>query len=102
MPVFHESPWTAWKFISAPCKITLFVPTDQRECSGPTIFGNRHTNEPFCSAVGLGFLDALNRVCGARTVPRVVVVVGGTVVVVVGTVVVVVVVVVVVDAGTNF
>jgi hypothetical protein len=87
--------------MSAPWRITLFVPTDHRECSGPTILGKRHTNEPFCSAVGLGFF-AFNRDWRAG-VASVVVVVAGTVVVVVGTVVVgVVVVVVVVDAATNF
>jgi hypothetical protein len=95
----------------APCRTTLLVPTFHSERSGPTILGKRHTKEPFCSDVRLGFfVGFVGFVLGF-----VVVVVGtdvvvdvGVVVDVVGIVVVVVVVVVVVgaldvaDAGTNF
>jgi hypothetical protein len=107
MPVFQESPCTAWKFIRAPCKTTLLVPTDHNERSGPTILGKRHTKEPFCSDVRLGFFVGFLRglvvvVVGLVVVvvdtivvvdAGVVVVVEGTVVVVVGTVA---------EVGTNF
>src|SRR5579863_6087461 len=88
MPVFQESPWTAWKFIKAPWSTTLSEPTDQSDRSGPTIFGNRQTNEPFSRDVRPGPLVGL-RGLGL-----------GLVVVVVGTVVVVEPGVVVVDDGT--
>ena len=100
MPVLQESPWTAWKFIKAPCSTTLLVPTDHNECRGPTILGKRHTKVPVCSDVrltfffgfgfglGLGFVVV---VTGTVVVdPGVVVEVDATVVVVVGAVVVVV------------
>jgi hypothetical protein len=78
------------------------VPTDHNERSGPTIFGKRHTNVPFWSAVGFGFFAFFKRAWSAGVTATVVVVVAGTVVVVVlGTVVGVVVVVVVVEAATN-
>jgi hypothetical protein len=110
MPVFQERPWTAWKFIRAPWRTTLFVPTDHSERSGPTILGKRHTNDPFCSDVRLGGLVGLLRGLVVVVVGLVVVVVGtvvvevGDVVVELGRVVVVEVVVVVVaeEAGTNF
>ena len=103
--------------MSAPCKMTLLVPTVQSECSGPTILGKRQTNEPFRSEVGLTFLGlglGFGRgfvvvVTGLVVVvePGIVVDVEGTVVVVVRAVVVVtglvvVVVVVLVGRGTNF
>jgi hypothetical protein len=57
------------------------VPTDHNERSGPTIFGKRHSKEPFCKDVGLVFFGfGLGR--------GLVVVVTGLVVVVTGTVVV--------------
>lgn len=88
------------------------MPTDHSERIGPTILGKRHTNEPFCSDVRVGFFLGLGLGFGWGLV---VVVVGtevvvdtGIVVEVEGTVVVVVVVVVgtgvfvVGDAATNF
>jgi len=88
------------------------VPTDHNEWIGPTSLGKRHTNDPFSSAVRLGFFWGLGLGFGWGFV---VVVVGTEVVVdvdnvveVEGTVVVVDVVVVVgtgvlfVDAATNF
>ena len=82
------------------------MPTDHNERSGPTIFGKRHTNDPFCSDVRLGFLVGFFVGFLAGFVVVVVgtdVVVGVTaVVVVVGVVVVVVGAVVVDEAGTNF
>jgi len=53
--VFHESPWTAWKFIRA-LEERRCCTTDHNERSGPTIFRKRHSKEPFCKDVGLVFL----------------------------------------------
>jgi hypothetical protein len=106
MPVFQESPWTDWKFMRAPCRTTLFVPTDHNERSGPMIFGKRHTNDPFCSDVRLGFFvgffDGFLRGFVVVVVGTDVVVDDAVVVVVVGVVVVVVGVVVTDEAATNF
>src|SRR5665213_1450632 len=111
MPVFQESPWTAWKFIRAPWSTTLLESIDHCDRSGPTILGKRQAKDPFCSDVGLGFFFGLGLGLGFVVVvvvegePGVVVEVDARVVVVVGMVGFVVVVTgtfVVDDAGTNF